>query len=73
MDERSLREVFHDASYWKERMRSLYNSGVLSLPERALAERLYLAIMTRGAELARQNPEEYEDILPEMEDILTDR
>jgi arginine decarboxylase len=73
MDERSLREVYHDASYWRERMRSLYNSGVLSLPERALAERLFLAIMTRGAELAQEDPEEWEDILPEMEGILTDR
>jgi len=73
MDERSLREVFHDASFWKDQMRSLYNSGVLSLPERALAERLFLAIMTRGADLARRNPEEWEDILPEMEAILTDR
>jgi arginine decarboxylase len=54
-------------------MRSLFNSGVLSLPERALAERLYLAIMTRGAELARRDPDEWEDILPEMEAILTDR
>jgi len=73
MDERSLREVYHDASYWKDRMRSLYNSGVLSLPERALAERLYLAIMTRGVELARKDPEEWEDLLPEMEEILIDR
>ncbi len=73
MDERSLREVFHDASFWRERMRSLYISGVLSLQERALAERLYLAIMTRGAELARRDPEEWEDILPEIESILTDR
>ncbi len=73
MDERSLREVYHDASYWKERMRTLYNSGVLSLPERALAERLFLAIMTRGIELAQRDPEEWEDILPEMEAILTDR
>ncbi len=73
MDERSLREVFHDASYWKERMRSLYNSGVLSLPERALAERLYLAIVTRGVELAHRDPEEWEDILPEMEGTLVDR
>jgi len=73
MDERSLREVFHDASFWKGQMRSLYNSGVLSLPERALAERLFLAIVTRGMELARRDPEEWEDILPEMESILTDR
>jgi arginine decarboxylase len=73
MDERSLREVYHDASYWRERMRSLYNSGVVSLPERALAERLYLAIMTRAAELAQQDPEEWEDIVPDIEAILTDR
>ena len=73
MDERSLREVFHDASYWKDMMRSLFNSGVLSLPERALAERLFLAVMTRGAELARRDPDEWEDILPELEGILTDR
>jgi arginine decarboxylase len=73
MDVRSLREVYHDASYWKDLMRGLYNSGVLSLPERALAERIYLAIMTRGAEMARRDPEEWEDLLPEMESILTDR
>jgi arginine decarboxylase len=73
MDERSLREVYHDATYWKDHTRSLYAAGALSLPERALAERLYLAIMTRGAELARANPEEWEDLLPEMEAILTDR
>ncbi len=73
MDERSLREVYHDATYWKDRTRSLFNSGVLSLPERALAERLYLAVITRGLELAREDPEEWEDILPEMEAILTDR
>jgi arginine decarboxylase len=73
IDERSLREVYHDATYWRERMRSLYNSGVLSLPERALAERLFLAILTRGAELARKDPDEWDDILPEIEAILTDR
>ncbi|MEX2531119.1 MAG: biosynthetic arginine decarboxylase [Gemmatimonadota bacterium] len=73
IDERSVREVYHDASYARERMRSLFNSGVLSLPERALIERLFLAIVNRGVEVVRQDPEEYEDILPEMETILTDR
>jgi arginine decarboxylase len=73
IDERSVREVYHDASYARERMRSLFNSGVLSLPERALAERLFLAIVNRGIEVVRRDPEEYEDILPEMEAILTDR
>ncbi len=73
VDERSLREVYHDTSFAKEQMHSHFNSGVLSLSERAIAERLYLAIMNRVAQLAAQDPEEYEDILPEVNAILTDR
>ncbi|HEX7119875.1 MAG TPA: biosynthetic arginine decarboxylase [Longimicrobiales bacterium] len=73
LDERSLREVYHDASFAKEQMRVHFNSGVLSLRERAHAERLYLAILNRVARLASADPEEYEDILPELETVLTDR
>jgi arginine decarboxylase len=73
MDERSLREVYHDSAFWKDRMRSLFNSGVVSLGERALGERLFLSIMARGAALALKDPEEYEDILPEMQGLLVDR
>jgi arginine decarboxylase len=73
IDERSVREIYHDASYAREQMRFLFNSGVLSLPERALAERLYLAIVNRSIDIVRRDPEEYEDILPEMEAILIDR
>lgn len=73
VNDRSVREVYHDASYAREQMRSYFNSGVLSLPERALAERLYLAVINRCVEVARQNPEEYEDIIPEMQSILIDR
>lgn len=73
LDERSLRETYHDATFAKEQMRVHFNSGVLSLRERAYAERLFLAIMNRVARLASADPEEYEDILPELETILTDR
>ena len=73
VDERSLMEVYHDASYARVRMRSLFNSGVLSLPDRALSERLLLGIMNRVLELAGRDPEEYEDILPEVEATLVDR
>jgi len=73
VDERSLREVYHDASYARVQMRSLFNTGVLSLPERALCERLFLGIMNRVLELAKRDPEEYEDILPEVEATLVDR
>ncbi len=70
---RSLREVYHDTSYARTRMRSLFNSGVLSLPERAIAEKLFLAIMNRVAELAARDPEEFEDLIPEVEALLIDR
>jgi arginine decarboxylase len=70
---RNLREVYHDTSFAKDQTQSYFNSGVLSLEERARAERLYLAIMNRIARLAAEDPEEYDDILPEVESILVDR
>ncbi|HEX7048746.1 MAG TPA: biosynthetic arginine decarboxylase [Longimicrobiales bacterium] len=71
--ERGVREVYHDASFARDQMRTHFNSGVLTLRERALAERLYLAIMNRVAQLVSNDPEEYDDILPELEAILIDR
>jgi arginine decarboxylase len=72
-DERSVREIYHDTTFAKEQMRTLYNSGVLGLEGRAAAERLFLGIMNRVQELARKDPEEFEDILPELDAILIDR
>ena len=73
INERSLREVFHDTSFAKEQMHTSFSSGVLSLPERALGERYYLSIMNKVARLASKDPDEYDDILPEVESILIDR
>lgn len=70
---RSIREVYHDTSFAKDQAQQLFNSGVLSLRERATTERLYLTIMNQVARLAAEDPDEYEDILPELGDILTDR
>jgi arginine decarboxylase len=73
ISERNLREVYHDATFAKEQAQQLFTSGVLSLSERAAAERFHLAIMNRVAEMAARDPEEYEDIIPEIDVILTDR
>ncbi len=70
---RNLREVYHDATFAKEQAHVLFNSGVLPLRERAMLERLHLAIMNRVAALAVTDPEEYADFLPELEATLTDR
>jgi arginine decarboxylase len=40
IDERSLREVYHDTSFAKDQVQSHFNTGVISLRERAIAERL---------------------------------
>ncbi|MDB4947734.1 MAG: speA [Gemmatimonadetes bacterium] len=73
ISERNVREVYHDTSFAKEQMQQHFNAGVLSLRERALAERLWLAIMNEVSRLALLDPEEYDDILPELGAILTDR
>ncbi|MDQ3555611.1 MAG: biosynthetic arginine decarboxylase [Gemmatimonadota bacterium] len=73
LDERSLREVYHDTSFAKDQMQVHFNSGTLNLRDRAHGERLWLAIMNRVAALAAMDPEEYEDILPELDATLIDR
>jgi arginine decarboxylase len=73
IDPRSVREVYHDATFAKEQAHVLFNSGVLSLRERALIERVHLAIMNRVAAIVAQSPDDYEDILPELDVLLTDR
>jgi arginine decarboxylase len=73
LDERNLREVYHDAAFAKEQTQSHFNSGTMTLRERAAAERYWLAIMNRVAVLAANDPDEYDDILPELEGVLIDR
>jgi arginine decarboxylase len=73
ISDRSLREVYHDTLFAKEQVQSHFHSGVLSLRERSLAERLQTAIMNRIAQLASRDEEEYEDILPDVNAQLTDR
>ena len=73
IDERSLREIYHDTTFAKEQLHALFNSGVLTLEERALGERFYLSIMNKVAKLAMKDPDEFEDIVPEVESILIDR
>ena len=70
---RRVREVFHDATFAKERSQELFNSGVLTLRDRALAEQIYVATITRVAKIAQQNREDHIDIIEDLEATLTDR
>ncbi len=70
---RRVREVFHDATFAKERAQELFNSGVLSLRERALAEQIYITTITRVARIAQRDREEYSDIMEDLDATLVDR
>lgn len=70
---RSVREVFHDATFAKERAQQLFNTGVLSLPERASVEQLYLALINEVAREAKKDPDEWADIIADLESTLIDR
>jgi arginine decarboxylase len=70
---RRVREVFHDATFAKERAQELFNSGVLTLRERALAEQIYITTITRVARIAQRDREEYSDIIEDLDATLVDR
>src|SRR5262249_6417454 len=70
---RKVLEVFHDATFDKERSRQYFNSGVLSLRERAVADTIYFATVNRIAQLARKDREAYSEIAAELEAVLVDR
>jgi arginine decarboxylase len=70
---RKVLEVFHDASFDKERARQYFNSGVLNLRGLAKAEVLWLATMNAIYRIAKADADTYEDILPELESSLVDR
>jgi arginine decarboxylase len=70
---RKVLEVFHDASFDKERARQYFNSGVLNLRGLAKAEVLWLATMNAIYRIAKARPDTYADILPEIESALVDR
>ena len=52
---RSAREVYHDATFDKERAQELFNTGVLSLRDRAIGEQIYLATITAVARIASRS------------------
>jgi arginine decarboxylase len=70
---RKVLEVFHDAAFDKEQARQYFNSGVLRLHERAMAETIYFATVNRIAQLARKDRNAYQEIAAELEAVLVDR
>jgi arginine decarboxylase len=70
---RRVREVYHDAVFDKERAQQMFSSGVISLRERAHAERLYLCTVNQIARVAQKHRDEFEDIIADLDATLIDR
>ena len=70
---RRIREIYHDATYAKERAQSLFHSGVLSLRARAVAEQIHFAILHSLARAIQHNRDEYADIIAELDASLVER
>src|SRR5687767_9432590 len=73
VSKKRVREVYHDATFDKERAQELFNSGVLTLRDRAVAEQIYLATITSVARIAQKDRDEYSDIIDDLEANLVDR
>jgi arginine decarboxylase len=73
VSKKRVREVFHDATFDKERAQELFNSGVLTLRDRAMSEQIYLSTIAAVARIARHDRDEYSDIIDDVEATMVDR
>ena len=70
---RRIREIYHDLTFDKERAHELFNTGVLSLRGRALAERIYFATLNVIARHVVRHRDQFEDIVADLDASLVDR
>ena len=70
---RKVLEIYHDASFDKDRARQLFASGVLPLAGLAKAEQIYFASINAIAKIANRDRDTYEEIIQELDMTLVDR
>jgi arginine decarboxylase len=70
---RSAIEAYHDAVYYLDQVRGMFNHGVLSLPERARAEQIYSAIGWKVRALLDPGAKAHREVLDELDEKLADK
>ena len=73
LPKRKVIEIFHDASFDKERAQQLFTAGVITLRDRALAETIYFATVNRVAQIVDESPNGYDDIISDLRSTQVDR
>jgi arginine decarboxylase len=66
-------EQYHDAVYWYEQAKNLYNLGVLSLLQRAKAEQLYLQVCRKLQQSLQHSSRVQREVLDELNEKLADK
>jgi arginine decarboxylase len=73
VSKKRVREVYHDATFDKERAQELFNSGVLTLRDRAIGEQIYLSTIAAVVKIAQRDRDEFSDIIDDLEATMVDR
>jgi arginine decarboxylase len=73
LSRKRVREVYHDATFDKERAQELFTAGVLTLRDRAVAEQIYLSTIATVVRIAQRDRNEYSDIIDDLEATMVDR
>ncbi len=73
VSKRRVREIFHDAVYSKEKARTQFFAGTMSLRELAHAEQIYLATINAVARVVETDRKKFADISAVVDDTLIDR
>lgn len=69
----SATEAYHNAVYWLSEVHGMFSHGVLSLAERARAEKLYFALCHRVRKRLQPSSRSQREILDELNEKLADK
>jgi arginine decarboxylase len=72
LNSKNVQEFFHDATYYRDEIRSMFSHGVVSLRDRALAEQIFWRIAIKVKELLQTQkyvPDEFEGLAKALSDV----
>jgi arginine decarboxylase len=69
---RNLQESYHDAVYYRDELRSLFDHGVLTLRDRALGERIFWDVIARIVQESGTHKKYVPDELSGLRTVLAD-
>lgn len=72
LNSKNVQELFHDATYYRDEIRSMFLHGVVSLRDRAMAEQLFWRIavnVSRLLETRKYVPDEFEGLSKALADV----